>query len=91
MAHMGKFDDSLQELIFYFHCMSRESGSQAWQQAISAVLNNRFILWFQNVTKQQYIYEYIITDILYLELIMIITNLSMKQADICWGLNVKCS
>lgn len=91
MAHMGKLDDSLQELIFYFHCMSRESGSQAWQQAISAVLNNRFILWFQNVTKQQYIYEYIITDILYLELIMIITNLSMKQADICWGLNVKCS
>ena len=91
MTHMWKLDDNLQELILYFPCMSRDSGSQAKQQAISAVFNNKFILWFQNMTKQQHVYEYIFTDIFYLELIMIITNLSMKQVDICWGLNVKCS
>lgn len=43
------------------------------------------------MTKQRYVYEYILTDILYLELIIIITNLSMEQVDICWGLNVKYS
>lgn len=91
MAHMWKLDNNLQELILYFPCMSQDSRSQAWRQAISAVFNNRFSLWFQNMTKQQYVYEYIFTDILYLELIMIIMNLSIKQVDICWGLNVKCS
>ena len=42
MAHMWKLDDNLQELILYFPCMSRDSGSQARQQAISAIFNNKF-------------------------------------------------